>query len=69
MSRFSKDEVVGLKKLTEKNEGKMSKSTLAKLFPVTEGTVRYHLKREKEEAFDKRKNGVDPIGRTVFWGT
>ena len=56
MSRLSEEEVVGLKKLTKKNEGKTSKSTLARLFHVSEGTVRYHLKREKEGAFDKRKN-------------
>ena len=56
MSRLSKEEVVGLKALKKKNEGKMSKSTLARLFHVSEGTVRYHLEREKEGASDKRKD-------------
>ena len=48
MSRLSKEEVVVLKKLKKKNEDKASKSALARLFHVREGTVRYHLKREKE---------------------
>jgi len=68
MSRLSKEEVVVLKKLTKKNEGKTSKSSLAKLFHVNEGTVRYHLKREKEGAFDKRKNKpmkADPLAHII----
>lgn len=56
MSRLTKEEIVVLKALREKNEGKMSKSALACLLHVSEGTVRYHLKREKEDASDRRKN-------------
>jgi len=68
MSRLSKEEVVVLKGLMKKNEGKMSKSALARLFHVTEGTVRYHLKREKKEASDKRKDKpmkADPYAHII----
>jgi len=56
MSRLTKEEIVVLKALKEKNEGKMSKSALARLLRVSEGAVRYHLKKEKEDASDRRRN-------------
>ena len=56
MSRLTKEEIVVLKALKEKNQGKMSKSALAQLLHVSEGAVRYHLKREKEDISDRRKN-------------
>jgi len=56
MSRLSKEEIVGLKAVAKKNEGKMSKCAIASLFGVTEGTVRYHLIRDKEGAVDRRKD-------------
>lgn len=68
MARLSKEEIVGLKALKKKNEGKMSKSALARLFHVSEGTVRYHLKREKEGASDKRKDKpmkADPYAHII----
>ena len=55
MSRRSLEEIVGLKAVAKKNEGRMSRCEIARLFGVTEGTVRYHLKREKEGAVDRRK--------------
>ncbi len=68
MARLSKEEIVGLKALKKKNEGKMSKSALARLFHVSEGTVRYHLEREKEGACDKRKDKpmkADPYAHII----
>lgn len=56
MNRLSKEEIMGLKALAQRNKGKMSNCEIAKLFEVTEGTVRYHLKREKQKAVDKRKD-------------
>jgi DNA-binding transcriptional ArsR family regulator len=56
MSRLSKEEIVGLKAVAKKNEGKMSKCAIGSLFGVTEGTVRYHLRRDEEGAVDRRKD-------------
>ena len=56
MSRLSKEEIMGLKALKKKNKGKLSNCEIARLFKVTEGTIRYHLRREKENAVDKRKD-------------
>ena len=47
---------MGLKALAQRNKGKMSNCEIARLFEVTEGTVRYHLKREKQKTVDKRKD-------------
>lgn len=56
MSRLSKEEVMGLKAVVRRNGGKVTNCEVARLFRVTEGAVRYHLKREKERAVDKRKD-------------
>jgi len=43
----------------KKNKGKLSNCEIARLFKVTESTIRYHLRREKENAVDKRKDKTD----------
>lgn len=50
MSRLSKEEIMGLKAVAKNNEAKMGNSEIARLFGVTEGTVRYDLKREAQGA-------------------
>jgi len=56
MSRLSKEEIAGLKTVAKKNRPNMSNSEIARLFRVTEGTVRYHLRRQREGAGDQRKD-------------
>jgi len=56
MSRLSKEEITGLKAVAKKNRPNMSNSEIARVFRVTEGTVRYHLRPEREGAVDKRKD-------------
>jgi len=47
---------MGLKAVARRNGRKVTNCEVARLFRVTERTVRYHLKREKEGAVDKRKD-------------
>jgi len=55
MSRLSKEEIMGLKALKKKTQENISNCVIARLFQVSEGTVRYHLKRE-QKAVDGRGN-------------
>ena len=49
--RLSKEEIVALRVLGEK---KMKKTKIAAMLGVSEGTVRYHLKRQAIDAKDGR---------------
>ena len=51
--RLSKEEIVALRVLGEKN---MKKTEIAATLGVSEGTVRYHLKRKEQGAIDGRHN-------------
>ena len=51
--RLSKEEIVALRVLGDKN---MKKTEIAATLGVSEGTVRYHLKRQAEKAVDGRQN-------------
>lgn len=56
MNSLSKEDVMGLRAVARRNRSNLSNSEMAKLFGVSEGTVRYHLKRERENIPDKRAN-------------
>jgi len=66
MNYLSKEEIMGLKAVAKKNKSNVSNSEIARLFEVTEGTVRYHLKREKEGTIDKRKNKPMKAGPYIY---
>lgn len=51
--RLSKEEIVALRVLGGKN---MRKTRIAATLGVSEGTVRYHLKRQEQAAVDGRQN-------------
>ena len=51
--RLNKEEVVILQVLAEKGK---KKTEIAEILGITEGSVRYHLKRDAEGAVDARKN-------------
>ena len=51
--RLSKEEIVALRVLGGKN---MKRTEIAATLGVSEGTVRYHLKRQAEKAIDGRQN-------------
>ena len=51
--RLSKEEIVALRVLGGKN---MKRTEIAATLGVSEGTVRYHLKRQAERAIDGRQN-------------
>ena len=52
MAKLSKDEIVTIQVLHEKNESNLA---IAARLGVTEGAVRYHLRRRKTQATDGRK--------------
>ena len=52
MSKLTKDEIVTLQVLNEKGK---SKRAIARQLNVSEGTVRYHLRRQAASATDGRK--------------
>lgn len=51
--RLRQEEIVTIRVLADRNE---SQSGIARILGVTEGTVRYHLRRAAEGAVDGRKN-------------
>lgn len=49
MSRLLKEEVMGLRSLKQKHGTKLPNTTIARLFEVTEGTIRYHLRKDPQQ--------------------
>jgi len=72
VAKLTEVEIVTIQGLKAKGEGQ---SAIARLMDVTEGTVRYHLRRAREGATDGRKKpflverlGLDAVAR-LWWET